>query len=730
MRALFPVSDARLLPLVWLLAIGVVSILGQVVLLRELNVAFFGSELIYILALGVWMFWTAIGAAAGRRRSLPSAGRVRGWLVVLACALPLALVFARGLRVFFGGVPGAYLPFPRQLLAMAMALLPVSVVLGLLFQWAAKQHVEEREGTLAGAYAVESVGGLLGGILATLLLKWGVQNLDAGLLCASLAAAAAVPRRRGDRRTVPAAAAALSVALAMLAVYGGTAIDRRLTGWNHPSLVDTRDSPYGRVTVTAAEGQVSVFENDALIFDSEGTAAEEFAHLAAIQHPAPRSVLILGGGIEGVVAEVLRHRPEHVDYVELNEILLELLSPRLPERIRDSLEAREVNVSVADPRRFLENAGKYDLILIGMPEPSSGQANRFYTRELFTLCSEHLAPGGVLALRLRGAENLWTPQLTLRAASIHGALRAVFADVVVLPGTTNVMLASNEPLSRDPRALGNRLRDRGIEARLVIPAYVEYLYTNDRFFDIERRLDEADAPVNTDVRPVCYTSTMMLWLSMFYPDLGLVELPFFNASSMARTPVPWIVLAGAGVVMLLVRRRPMPRSAMLAATAGFVGMVLETALILHYQTVRGVLFQDLGLLLTMFMAGLALGAAATDRLAVRRSPSRLPGVVMVLAFAVLNLLVAWWVSTAARIDLFGTSFLLLACGFLVAALFAWAGLQRRVDQRTIISPLYAADLVGGSLGSLVACLILIPLGGLAASTALMALVALAALLLV
>ena len=85
----------------------------------------FRSPLIYILALGGWMFWTAIGAASGRRRSVPSAGRVRAWLVVLACALPAAVVFVRGLRVLFGGVPGAYLPFPRQLLSMAMALLPV-----------------------------------------------------------------------------------------------------------------------------------------------------------------------------------------------------------------------------------------------------------------------------------------------------------------------------------------------------------------------------------------------------------------------------------------------------------------------------------------------------------------------------------------------------------------------------------------------------------------------------
>ena len=57
-----------------LVAIGIISILGQVVLLRELNVAFFGVELVYLLALGIWLFWTAAGAVIGRRRHFPLAG--------------------------------------------------------------------------------------------------------------------------------------------------------------------------------------------------------------------------------------------------------------------------------------------------------------------------------------------------------------------------------------------------------------------------------------------------------------------------------------------------------------------------------------------------------------------------------------------------------------------------------------------------------------------------------
>ena len=97
--------------ILYLLAIGFVSVLGQVVILRELNVAFYGVELIYILAIAVWLLWTAAGALIGRRTYVPSKTTVGALLIGFAVLLPADVVLVRGIRVLFGGVPGAYLPF-------------------------------------------------------------------------------------------------------------------------------------------------------------------------------------------------------------------------------------------------------------------------------------------------------------------------------------------------------------------------------------------------------------------------------------------------------------------------------------------------------------------------------------------------------------------------------------------------------------------------------------------
>ncbi len=720
-----------------LLAIGFVSLLAQVVLLRELSVAFFGSELIYILALGFWLLGTAAGAFARAKQSrlVPSAAGIARLFLAAGILVPLAVVWARGARVVLRGMPGAYLPFPTQMLAMAAALLPLSFTFGLLFQRTARRAVGGGR-TLASAYALESTGALAGGAAATLILRAGLPDLFAALLCALVATAMAAGL--AWPRLVP----ALSWAVCLLVALNlAPRIDRATTRWTHPGLLATRDSPYGRVSLTDWGGQINVFTNDALAYETGGTAAEEFVHVVALEHPDPRRILILGGGAAGLVREALQHRPLAIDSVELDPVLQQMLVEHLPPDLRAPLSAPGVRTLAGDPRRFLtEGAAAYDLILVGMPEPSSGQANRYYTREFFAACAARLAPGGIVAFRLPSAENFWPPQLVRRTASIDRALRAVFPDVLVVPGTTSVVMASATPLSRDPAPLRARFAERGLKTRLVTPDYITYLLTNDRVAQVASALAAARVPVNSDARPVCYQYTLTLWLAKFYPRLAWLdpggaavgEAPRRGGAAAAGGAARrWLqpslaALAGLLVLRLLIRGQA-PRRAIVVGVAGCAGMVAESLLLLAYQARRGVLYQDLGLLLMMFMAGLAAGAWAVDRAGSGRATSRRFGLALLLGLSALCAFLAARLRTGGGMVLAETGAWLLAAGSLSAAVFAHAS-WRADDQTRAVGPLYGADLVGGCVGSLAGSLLLIPLAGLTGGALLIAgLVILAAL---
>jgi spermidine synthase len=699
-------------PAAALAAAGLVSMLGQVALLRELAVASFGIELVFLAGTACWLAAGAAGALVPPPRA-PWTG-VRAGLAALALVLPLELAFLRGARVIFGGVPGAYLPLGQELATAALGLMPAGALLGWLFRCGARAMAGAGR-SLSAAYAWESLGGALGCAAATASFTVGASNLSL-TLAGGLAAAAAAAALGPVRRLPTALAAAALCALATLA-SAAPAVDRWTTGWSHPGLALVRDTPYGRVAAAFAQGQLTVFEDDALAWDSEGTEAEALVHPAALQVAPGARVLILEGGLYGVAAEALKHRPARLDVVALDGARVQALAPHLPPEGRAALADPAVHLTVADPRAFVAAAtGTWDLVLIGAGEPSSGQANRLFTEELFRRCAARLAPGGVLALRLPSLENRWTPGLTRRNAAVHAALRAAFEDVLVLPGTTDVLLASRSPLVRDPAVLGERLRARGIAAREITPEALRWLLTNDRVETSARLLAAAGAEPNRDDRPVCYQQTALLWLGKLLGGPQDARLP-------GRCAV-LAVLAALAALTAAARFTPRARAWALVAAASFAAMSLESMALLRYQASSGALYRDLGLLLTAFMLGLAGGGWGFARAAGDAAPTpRAWGVAPLLLLALLALGFATMARAGLAFGLGPASALLLAAGAALAAIFGFAsrmgpepGLGPSGDGGPA-GPLYAADLLGGCLGSLLAGLLLVVVLGMAGTAA-------------
>ncbi len=695
-----------------LFALGAVALLAQVALLRELSVAFFGSELILILALGVWLLAVGVGAVVrwpGRSSTSVSESASR-WFPTLALVLPAVLVVVRNLRPLLGALPGAYPDLGGMLLAVPAILFPVGVPVGRLFRDLAADHAR-RGGTLARAYALESGGSLLGGALATGLLLAGASNLAVLWLAAVIAAAAGAWRLRGLGKSVSPARA---LVLLLLLSFGPwlNSLDARLTSMEHPDLLAVQDTPYGRLTLLERGDQKVVLVNDALTYEDQGTDTEQFVQVAALQVESPDSVLVLGGAARGVVGGLLQHQPLAVTCVELDERAFRFERSLLSADDTAGLDDPRVRILYGDPRALLRKAGRFDLILLGMPQPDSGLSNRYYTREFFALCAAHLRPRGVLAFSLRSAENYWTPLLTRRNASLLKSLKETLPEVTILPGTTSLVLAGRRPLP-GPGILADRFIRRGIQARLVGPAYLRYLYGNDRRQTIAAQLAAVNPPPNTDVHPVCYQYSLALWLSRFHRGLAGSDWWRWKPGS----GIMMMALAGALLLVLpavVVRHR---RGAAgvpglgVVLIAGWYGMLLESVLVLGYQTASGVLYRDLGLLLTMFMAGLTAGAWLPDH-GGRRASGRGP-VRMVLILAAVPAVLAV-VLTPGGGGLLVTSLLLVACGAATGALFSLAAAAGGAGRKspTGIGSLYAVDLLGGCLGSILGSLLLMPVLGL------------------
>jgi len=452
---------------------------------------------------------------------------------------------------------------------------------------------------------------------------------------------------------------------------------------------------------------------------SPGTA-REVVHFPLLAHSLPRSVLLIGGGVGGDLREILRHPVEEVVYVELDPAVIRAAQEYLPPDEAAVLGDPRVRLILTDGRRYVQTARRtFDVVILDLPEPSTGALNRFYTEEFFAEVRAILRTGGVFSLGLPSAENYWSPELARRNGSVYWTLREVFPDVLVLPGEHNFFLASDRPLPSDPAVLVQRMRERGLKPLWVTAEYVEYVFTTDRMEQVRATLDGmADVHRNRDRRPICYYYDLVLWLSRFSTGRG--------GRTEGRLAADWALWGGlaAGLAGLVALGRWRRRMAIVLTVAaiGLAEMALEMVVLFAYQVGHGTLYVRVSGVVTAFMAGLVVGSFWGRRLV-----ERARGVLAAVLGGLTGLSVLLAVLPL-RMPEPAYLLLALAAGGLGGAAFplAVALVGGREGQMTGV--LYAADLAGGCLGALVTAVFWIPLLGLGQTALMVALVAVAGLL--
>ena len=488
------------------------------------------------------------------------------------------------------------------------------------------------------------------------------------------------------------------------------------------------------------------FENGLLAFETQGTFPEEVAHFPLLAHPDPQSILLVGGGVAGDAREILKHPTARVTYVELDPLLIEAAQAHLPPEDAAVLSDPRVTLILTDGRLYVKRCPEhvegtarrtFDVVILDLPEPATGAINRFYTREFFEEVQAVLNPGGIFALGLPSAENYWSPELARRNGSVYHTLRAVFPEILVLPGEHNFFLASGAPLEADFTILAGRLADRGIETRWVTPEYVEYVFTTDRFAQVQAELAATTGVrLNEDLRPVCYYYDLALWLSRFYPSTGSGQVPILREAFESASLVSlWWVAVPLALIVLLARWRRAWAVPFAIAGIGLAEMTLEVVILFAFQVLHGYAYGEISLIVTAFMAGLALGGAASQPLAVSSQQSAACGrrarralIAVQVAVAVYSGVFPLVLSLPIPAPALVFPLLALLAGTLTGMAFPLAVALTRGSAGRVAGMLYGADLVGGCVGALLAAVLLVPVLGIPQTCAAVALVGLAGLL--
>ena len=469
--------------------VGFSAVIGQIVLMREFIVVFSGNEISLGILLATWLFWSAAGSGLSSLIAVERSNPRRA-VAALECLLGASLLptiwALRASRSLFATVPGELVGPGPMLLTSAVCLSLFCAASGALFVAAVRMYeaeckVSAREAG-SSAYLLEAAGSAVGGILASIVLLRVLGSFQIAIIVAiaNLCMAAILSCRMKRGRLVATLAVAATVAGALVAwVAPPLDIYARQRLWRGFHLIESRDSIYGNLSVIESGGLRSIYDNGVLLANApDESAAEESIHYALLEHAAPRRVLLIGGGVNGSIAEALKHPTvERVDYVVLDPALIGVAREFFPEQAAAIVGDPRVHVHYADGRLYLKTGREtFDVIVVNVPEPQTAQLNRFYTAEFFASARDHLAAGGVLALQLRSSEDYVSPGLAEFLRCIHRTLREVFPYVVEIPGETLHLFASTQAdvLTEDPRVLISRLQERRLRLQYVREYFIPF----------------------------------------------------------------------------------------------------------------------------------------------------------------------------------------------------------------------------------------------------------------
>ncbi len=774
------------------LMLGAASQIGQVLLVRELLMVFQGSELSMGLILAAWLAWVG----AGSRLGALLAGRTLNPLPLLTVSaggvlllLPATIFLIRGLRGFFNLTPGTYLSLTQMAASCFLLMAPVCLLLGAQFVllsriWRERDGAEDTTGA-GKTYVAEGAGNMLGGLLFTFLIVHFLNSFASAVLvgiflfASALLAAQSCLAKDNLRPFFRASLVLLACAALSLPFWGYVDAWAHRIQWRfftpEHRLVDTYQSKHGTISVLKREDQYTFYQSGNLVFSTAGPKAaaagmEEqeavtFAHLSMVQHREPESLLLIGGGLRGVLSEILKHPVEKVHYIELDQKLTEAARPFVSPATLEALVDPRVDLIHTDGRLFVKAAGEtYDMIILDIPDPATAVLNRYYTREFFREAQALLNPGGVLALGAVSSPDLRGTEVANRNAAIYHTLDGVFAHVLPAGERFLFFFSTDTPgqISVDVPTLKARYLERGIETEGFSPEHfstllqksqllrINWILNNhgrNRYAHMEgpgpgplipaplevQEQEAKEAPpvneayfINSDFKPIGYYYTLMFWDTLTGSGSGkvftwLLQVQFWWAYpflGLIIILVPALRLAGGRGGKI----RDAPFAVLFAVfTTGLATMTLQIALLFSFQSIYGFIYETIGLIVAIFMGGLSLGTFLSIRFINPKDALRpLAGVqlcIALLAGAIALVLPRAAAATSPAAVFAFFSLLTFGAGLINGVDFPLASacymsLKGNADRSA--ATVYGLELLGACVGAVLASVVVAPVLGVIA----------------
>ncbi|MGB9721307.1 MAG: hypothetical protein ACPL28_07520 [bacterium] len=568
---------------------GLASVISQALLIREALAFFSGNELVSGIVLCFWLLWTGLGSLIYSRINLKVEPKIKYAILLFLLCLTLffSFVFIRIAPEVFSLPFGEVIVLDKIVLITLFALCPTCLIIGALFP-AGSAIIRPQK-----VYLMEGIGSFFGGIflsfifinflpplgILTILLS---SLLFAGLLCLN--------RRKLVFLCV--------VPLFLLVKINDIELFFRKVQMSGQNLTGVYESRYGAIAITESETQKNIYTSGFFDFAYPDIySAEEAVHYPLLIHKNPENVLLIGGGFGGAIEQILKHKyVNKLVYLELDPKVIEIAKKYVGPVKPDS----RLDIVAIDGRYYIKNTQEiFDCIIINLPDPINAQLNRYYTKEFFQEAKKKLNANGVFCIRVNYSPDILSPIYAQFLGSINHTLKQVFQNVYILPVAKATYIAREHPIQgRITDILKEEIHNRNLNLTYVNDYFFDYNLTDERIEHIESRIAQSKPYTNTDLKPVCYYFNTVLWGGVISHDLKNLFVRLFKLP-------PIIFFLPLILVVLFWHRRLVIYFSVFSV--GATSISAEIILLVLFQVCYGYVYYWLGIIIGLFMLGLASG---------------------------------------------------------------------------------------------------------------------------
>ena len=646
---------------------GASATANQIIFLREFFVTTGGNELFFAIIFSIWLLGVTAGGLVGAK-FISKKDTVSPLKTPFFCELVLLLILfqsilspptislIRILRLILKIPAGEFFPLITFIFSSTLLIVPYSFLIGFLFPlicefgrlFLRNNNPQKNKDEIIGLiYTLESFGSAIGGLfisvfligkISSLIISFGIAlivSLNLNLLRISRE-----KDKQGINNLTPLSSLTKYFPLLIFIVSCiiiftnlGKKIDEITINLRWKAfgeglkLIAYQDTPYQHLSLAQQANQFSLFSNGEFVSSFPDPYEDSLrANFFLCEHPKPKRVLLIGTGDEELLPWLLKFNIEKLTYIEADPFMHKFLNPFLSEEAKKCFSDKRLSAYHSDGRFFVKNLlnkaqshpldfKPFDIVILSLPEPSTISFNRFYTKDFFEEISLILGEDGVLVTSVSSSINYFGETILTYAGSIYKSLEAVFPVVLVTPGTKAFLIASKKEniTTLNPATLGERYSSRLPDNEFFTkyrfltflqPTQVEF--TKNSFKNLDPQI-----PINTDLSPVSHLFNLILWSKI----AGTKSESFLRGiKGLSVTEIALLIFIPVFIIFLsqITLRRSRENKLRIGAmfiiiSTGFFMMATEITILYLFQKNFGYLYQKIGLIVAIFMLGLAIG---------------------------------------------------------------------------------------------------------------------------